>query len=353
MISDDEERLLLQELAVHPAQTWDSVVSRYQQIVRDHLKQLEGDAHPPHGVDIEQCVTEVFQEARTLLHYLAPHQIEEPTLAAWFCTLAEEQWKESFLTTLVLLYSHILVPSIAKIVGAHPLDVEDCIQDTFRSAWQSLQGKSVEKVRSLYLGNPRAWLYEIARTKALDYLRHTGLLRGKRAAPAQETNPAPQPPLTTPLDTEQADRLVQSVFPEPEPEALQAEIREVLQDLLTTLPTAFEQPLRMHYLLGRTYVEIAQHMGIPQGTARSNAYSGLRHLHTYLQVKELLQEKDVLELLPSLLSDQQLSVVRCHFVDNLSFEQIAREHNWRPDQTRGYLYRGIEIIRKHSAQKRK
>jgi RNA polymerase sigma factor (sigma-70 family) len=353
MISDDEELLLLQELAVHPAQTWDKVVTRYQHIIRDHIDQLGGDAHPIHFVDPEQCVRDVFQEARTLLRYLLPHQIEAPTLAAWFSIVAQEKWKELFVTTLVLLYSHPLTAYIATIVGKNPQDVEDCRQDTFRSAWQSIQGKSIEKIRSLYLGNPRAWLYEIAKTKAFDYLRRTGLPGGKIGTPAEGTNPAPEPPTLLPLDMEQGDRLPQRIFPEPEPEALQAENRTFIQHILTTLPIALEKPLRMHYLAGKTYVEIAQELGIPQGTARSNAHSGLRNLNNYLQVKELLKEKDVQELLPSLLSDQQLSAVRCHFFADLSIEQIAHQQGWKPDRTRGYLYRGIEIVVKHVEQKRR
>ncbi|HEY1348815.1 MAG TPA: hypothetical protein VGF67_04230 [Ktedonobacteraceae bacterium] len=156
MISDDEECSLLQELAAHPAQTWDGVVSRYLPAMRKQGDRLGSAAHLSGVVDIAQCIRETLQQARLLLPGLLPHQIVEPTLAEWFCRLAEERWKDLFVSTLITLYSQELVSYLGNMVNHNHQHVEDCIQETFRSAWQSVQRKSAAQIQSLYTGNPRA-----------------------------------------------------------------------------------------------------------------------------------------------------------------------------------------------------
>jgi DNA-directed RNA polymerase specialized sigma24 family protein len=131
-------------------------------------------------------------------------------------------------------------------------------------------------------------------------------------------------------------------------------MRECLLAILVTLPRTLEIPVRLHYLEEYRYAEIARTLGIPEGTVRSDAHSGLLKLRKYLQVQAFLaQQQDVQALLASLLSEHQLSVAHLHLCDNLNLEQIAREMHRELEQVKGDLYRGIEIVWKHIEQQRK
>ncbi|HWK89067.1 MAG TPA: sigma-70 family RNA polymerase sigma factor [Longimicrobium sp.] len=134
------------------------------------------------------------------------------------------------------------------------------------AAQDALQDALVIVCRKLgWLRDPRwfrAWAYRIATREALRRARRerrwTEAVRGDEWA---ESLPAP----------------------EPEPPAVDPEWLARVPDLLAGLSPASEVVLRMHYLEGFPYAEIAEALEIPLGTVKSRLAYGLAALRRAVQ----------------------------------------------------------------------
>ncbi|MEE9230069.1 MAG: RNA polymerase sigma factor, partial [Acidobacteriota bacterium] len=124
----------------------------------------------------------------------------------------------------------------------HVQDSEDLVQDAFVRA--------LERIDSLSPGSPfGAWFYRLVVNAALNRRRYLARRRTEAIT---------------------ADRAARGGDPDRASE--RAELRRRLAQALQTLPPELETVVILHDLEGFTHPEIAQVLGIPEGTCRS-------HLH--------------------------------------------------------------------------
>ena len=128
----------------------------------------------------------------------------------------------------------------------HQEDAADCLQETMLKAWRAIGSYRGECALT-------SWLYRIASTVCLDFLR-----RQKRLP-----------------ETESADELENSGFapadgsPAPDEAALRSESREQLQAAIDSLPADMRTVLILYALEGQPYEAIADATDTSIGTVKS------------------------------------------------------------------------------------
>ncbi|MHC4223635.1 MAG: RNA polymerase sigma factor, partial [Planctomycetota bacterium] len=127
---------------------------------------------------------------------------------------------------------------------------EDATQETFLAASRGL--RRFDRSRSL-----RAWLLGIAVKRASKLVR--GRVRSERRE--KEVAMAPRPE-----------------DPRPSDEAQRRETEELLERALDELPADQRAPLALHYVEGLSQREVAEALGVPQGTAKSRIARALEAL---------------------------------------------------------------------------
>jgi RNA polymerase sigma-70 factor (ECF subfamily) len=143
---------------------------------------------------------------------------------------------------------------VALSVTGAPQDAEDVSQEAFLVALERLED----------CRNPErfgGWYLTIVRNRAKNLLRRENLRRGEELTP--EISPGPGGP------AEDFRRL---------------EIRERLERGLEGLSDVRKQVLLLHDLEGWKHREVAEHLGIPDGTVRSHLHFARKHLREHLGV---------------------------------------------------------------------
>jgi len=135
---------------------------------------------------------------------------------------------------------------------------EDLVQETFASAWASLEefrgGSSLS-----------TWLHRIAYRKFLDLQRRKSPLVGAvREMEFEQSDDANPDPLAAAMAEENSAQLYEAVS------QLESDERDVVV---------------LHYFQGLTFVQIAEVMGVPAGTLRWRNGRGLEILRRLLQKK--------------------------------------------------------------------
>jgi len=127
---------------------------------------------------------------------------------------------------------------------------EDLLQDTF------LQ---LHRARRTYAPpRPvRPWIYAITRHVALMHLR--SMRRRKELLPAEDLPEVPVPP--------EMDQLAD---------------RATIRRLLAKLPRAAQEVLILHHLLGMSFEEVGQIVGVAAGTAKVRAHRALKKIRQHL-----------------------------------------------------------------------
>lgn len=113
-------------------------------------------------------------------------------------------------------------------------------------------------------GTPSAWLVMLARSRALDRLRHEST-RQLREAPLENAFAIP------------------SSTPTPEEDGVTAELRQVIQTALATLTPEQRRIIEIAYYEGLSHSEIAAQLGQPLGTVKTRLRTGLMTLRTLLR----------------------------------------------------------------------
>jgi len=134
-----------------------------------------------------------------------------------------------------------------------PDDVEDVLQETFIAVWQSAK---TYKSR----GTPTAWLWVIARNQAAMLLRK----RGQPPVPLPDGDPATN---EDPAETALA----------------RAELAIATQALESNGRRAEREVWRLLYVEDRPVAEVAELMGVPEGTVKSRAHRARRLLRAALK----------------------------------------------------------------------
>lgn len=156
---------------------------------------------------------------------------------------------------LVQRYQEPLIHFLRRILGSED-EILDCAQDAFLAAYRNLFRYTEE--------HPfRAWLYAIARNKALD------LLRKRRRAGSQ------------PLDETIVDHQ-----PGPEEVSLVNEQASMLSEVLNELPEHYKQALYLRYHQELTYEEIALVLQIPVSRVKTYLHRGKEKLRQHLERRD-------------------------------------------------------------------
>jgi RNA polymerase sigma-70 factor (ECF subfamily) len=168
---------------------------------------------------------------------------------------AKEGDKSSY-EELIRAYGRLIWSVIYGIIH-DPAGTEDLVQETFIKAWQSI--KALREPSSF-----RGWLVMIARRKAL---QHNELLK-RREKTVDDL-------VSYPVKAESSD------------ESGNEELRRQLHWALRQLPDRYRMPLTLRYLEGFNYRQIADNLGITDGSLRGLLNRGMQLL------KETMKEVNV------------------------------------------------------------
>ena len=132
---------------------------------------------------------------------------------------------------------------------------EDVTQDVFLFLWE--RADAFDPTR----GGLRTWLGTLAHRRSVDYIRRE---EARRRRTERVGNEAP----TTPDVEEMAVAIVTA---------------ERVRAALETLPVEQRDAIHLAYFGGRTYREVADELGIPEGTAKSRMRLGLARIAEVLE----------------------------------------------------------------------
>ncbi|ODA42158.1 sigma-70 family RNA polymerase sigma factor [Desulfosporosinus sp. BG] len=157
---------------------------------------------------------------------------------------------------LVRRYQEPLIHFLRRMLGSEE-DVLDCAQEAFLAAYRNLYRYSE--------AHPfRAWLYAIARNKALD------LLRKRRR----------EVPLT--LNENLVDHQ-----PRPEEVWIAKEQSSMLSEVLNELPEHYAQTLYLRYKQELSYEEIAMVLQVPVSRVKTYLHRGKEKLRQHLERRNI------------------------------------------------------------------
>jgi RNA polymerase sigma-70 factor (ECF subfamily) len=161
---------------------------------------------------------------------------------------------------LLLSYQGPLYAFVLRLSGCAQ-DAEEIVQDTFVAAYRALTSYPPERISSLAL---RPWLYRIA----LNTLRNARRRRRFQVVA---------------LDGHDAE----DAEPQrPEAMAEAAESNEELASLLLALPERYRVAVVLRHVQELTYPEIAEAVGQPIGTVKSNVHRGIAMLRQLYPARE-------------------------------------------------------------------
>src|SRR5439155_6295043 len=151
-------------------------------------------------------------------------------------------------------YTPLLFPVCHRILRS-PAEAEDALQDAWLQVWKRAASYDARR------GSVVAWLFTVARSRALD--RWRSLASRRQAETAADQDPPP-PPLEPPAD------------------AARSEWSERVRAALAQLEPKQRQVLEIAYFQGLSQSEIARRIGAPLGTVKSWTRQGLVRLRELL-----------------------------------------------------------------------
>ena len=156
---------------------------------------------------------------------------------------------EAVLTELYDQFGSYVYGLAARVIGDRRV-AEDVTQDVFLSLWERPDAFSPDR------GRLRTFVGMLAHRRAIDYVRREEARRRRAARDAAARLPVPD------VD-EMAMALVTA-------ERVRAEVER--------LPSEQREAIELAYFGGRTYRQVADELGIPEGTAKSRMRLGLRRI---------------------------------------------------------------------------
>lgn len=174
---------------------------------------------------------------------------------------------------LVLTYQDRLYAFVLLRVH-NPHLAEELALDALERAYYALKSYPVERIRLLRL---EPWLYEITRNVYYNYLR------------AMRARDARLPSVSLDLPEESVFLDIADPSLTPDEAACKRENRDELLTYIETLPTRYQETIKLYYFGHFSYEEIAQRMHQPLGTVKSNIHRATRLLRQYFstQTKEV------------------------------------------------------------------
>jgi RNA polymerase sigma-70 factor (ECF subfamily) len=150
------------------------------------------------------------------------------------------------------------VHGVARRVIIEPTRAEEVAQDTFLAIWRRPGAFDPSR------GSLQSFLFGVARNKAVDVVRKEESLRRTKDSLAAEM----------------------AATPEAAPETTSLEERQEVRDALGRLSEIQREALVLAYFGGRTYREVAEELGVPEGTAKTRMRDGLLKLRELMGARE-------------------------------------------------------------------
>ena len=144
--------------------------------------------------------------------------------------------------------------AVATRVTANREVAEDAVQEAFVDVWRQSERYDARR------GGLRLWVLGVVHHKAVDAVR-----RERAAAAAATRAPEPVAP------------------PDPEERAVMSDRRSRVLKAIERLAAAQREAIMLAYFGGLTYREVAAHLGVPEGTAKSRLRDGLMNLRGLLE----------------------------------------------------------------------
>ncbi len=141
----------------------------------------------------------------------------------------------------------------------YPEDAEEALLDVYMKAWKNAARYSTER------GNVQAWLVVMARSIAIDRIRH------KRALPK-----------AVPMDSDLGFEFI-SLDADPEQRTVEAQRRLMIRAALHELPHEQRELLELAFFRGMTHSELARWTGQPLGTVKSRIRMAISRLRRLLE----------------------------------------------------------------------
>jgi RNA polymerase sigma-70 factor (ECF subfamily) len=151
---------------------------------------------------------------------------------------------------------------LAKRVIGDPRAAEDVSQEVFLHLWE--HPEAFDPAR----GSLRTWLGTLTHRRAVDHIRR------EEARRRRATREASRRAVSIPDVDEMATALVTA---------------EKVRAALDVLPPEQRECIDLAYFGGKTYREVADHLRIPEGTAKSRLRLGLRRVAAALEAEGLEQ----------------------------------------------------------------
>jgi RNA polymerase sigma factor (sigma-70 family) len=158
-------------------------------------------------------------------------------------------------------YSSFVFGLAQRVIG-DPRAAEDVSQEVFLHMWEHPDAFDPER------GSLRTWLGTLAHRRAVDYVRREEARRRRAQREAGHR------PTHIPDVEEMATALVRA---------------ERVRNALDVLPEEQRRCIQLAYFGGKTYRQVAEVLGIPEGTAKSRLRLGLRRIAEALEHEGLEQ----------------------------------------------------------------
>lgn len=147
---------------------------------------------------------------------------------------------------LIRRYSGQVYGFVLRMVG-RPEDAEDLTQEVFVQLLKSLPSARTDTPL-------RPWIFVIARNKCLDHLKR------RRAVPFADLCDG----------DDGAEAMVPDKRPLPEELAERADLAEIVQRAISTLPERYRAVVAMRYSSDLTFAEIGEVLGLPENTVKTH-----------------------------------------------------------------------------------
>jgi RNA polymerase sigma factor (sigma-70 family) len=153
-------------------------------------------------------------------------------------------------------YSSFVYGLALRVIG-EARAAEDVSQDVFVAVWERAGAFDPDR------GSLRTWLGTLAHRRAVDHVRREEARRRRAIRAAAR-------PVSTPDVEEMALALVTA---------------ERVRSALETLPDEQRRAIQLAYFGGKTYRQVAEVLGIPEGTAKSRLRLGLRRVADVIETE--------------------------------------------------------------------
>lgn len=163
---------------------------------------------------------------------------------------------DTALTEIYDQYASFVYGLALRVIG-DPRAAEDVSQDVFVCIWQRPEAFDPQR------GSLRTWFGTLTHRRAVDYVRRE---EARRHRAEREVSRA----VTTPDVEEMATALVTA---------------ERVRAALDVLPPEQRRAIQLAYFDGKTYRQVAEVLGIPEGTAKSRLRLGLRRVAAALEAE--------------------------------------------------------------------